>query len=296
MEGGIELRKPSWWRLEWPSIAETASIDRLLYRELKRLIPGIADQVFRIHEPEIWDVGQVRWNPENAYHGREVKLFETFSLIGSMIRQEGFWCRLDSGECQIHVGEGCIYLHSELSNDVPAGLNLYIEAVDSSPYELETHGNQYRLVDESYWLNLERRLLTAARLVILNSWAAGTAGEIWFVVESAEDVRIVRSLVPAPSLLVVFEGIWLESIDPMLFQGSDDPDCQERLYGNLGLLRLSGNVRVSAERPADEEDLRNLVLKGVQERMFLFTWPDSDAQGVTFAAYGESASQLPPFE
>lgn len=118
-------------------------------------------------------VGSTAVLPAGFHDGAEVSLAVGLELVRSMLRDSGAWCRLEVADrFTVHVGwDQYLYVGSdrpcERALALTRRLGLFPERLDSSPYAMETDGEEVRRpADDVFWSSL-RRMVSACRAGVL---------------------------------------------------------------------------------------------------------------------------------
>lgn len=174
------------------AFAEDSGIDRPVIREprvpslahfgaeppvdgfgLAGLFPPGQDGGAPEESPECLPVDSTAVLPAGFHDGAEVSLAVGLELVRSMLRDSGAWCRLEvEDRFTVHVGwDQYLYVGSdrpcERALALTRRLGLFPERLDSSPYAMETDGEEVRRpADDVFWSGLGR-MVSACRAGVL---------------------------------------------------------------------------------------------------------------------------------
>ncbi|MCI4041459.1 S1 RNA-binding domain-containing protein [Streptomyces sp. TRM75563] len=123
--------------------------------------------------PVDFPVDSTAFLPAGFHDGAEVSLAVGLELVRSMLRDSGAWCRLEvEDRFTVHVGwDQYLYVGSdrpcERALALTRRLGLFPERLDSSPYAMETDGEEVRRpADDVFWSGLGR-MVSACRAGVL---------------------------------------------------------------------------------------------------------------------------------
>ncbi|MFC8954531.1 S1 RNA-binding domain-containing protein [Streptomyces sp. NPDC057101] len=153
------------------AFAEGTGVDHLAVRE-----PQVPSFVHFGVEPAVDGFGLAALfpvGPTGFHDGAEVPLEIALELVRAMLRDNGVWCRLEAeGAFAVHVGwDQYLYIGSsrpcEEALARTRALGLFLERLDSSPYEMETDdADVQRPGDDEFWAGL-RWAVAACRAGLL---------------------------------------------------------------------------------------------------------------------------------
>ncbi|NEB37719.1 S1 RNA-binding domain-containing protein [Streptomyces sp. SID14515] len=242
--------------------------------------------------PECRPGGSTAVLPAGFHDGAEVSLDVGLELVRSMLRDSGAWCRLEvEDRFAVHVGwDQYLYVGSDRPCERALAqtrrLGLFAERLDSSPYAVETDGEQVRRpADDAFWSGL-RRMVSACRAGVLEEMYVEGASRwhrltrdgvdavrariaprarlaVW--PDLSSDVEAVLGALPAEGTV---ECVWQDA-DGDVRSVLADEDCFPALTA-----RLSGAAAVA------------LLPLTADERVPLFTGVMPDADGVLRARWG----------
>ncbi|WP_328419552.1 S1 RNA-binding domain-containing protein [Streptomyces sp. NBC_00443] len=204
--------------------------------------------------------------PTGFHDGAQVSLDVALELLRAMLRDNGAWCRLEEeGMFAVHVGwDQCVYISSvqpcEQAWARTRALGLFPERLDSSPYEMETDGDEIqRPGDDDFWAGL-RWAVAACRAGLLEETAvegastwhrltldsidtvrAGLAPRARLAVwpDLSSDIDAVLRALPSEGLV---EGVWQDSDGRMHNAIADQdafPELAARMSGAVAAALLS---------------------------------------------------------
>ncbi|MGC4910951.1 S1 RNA-binding domain-containing protein [Streptomyces cyaneofuscatus] len=149
--------------------------------------------------------------PEGFHDGAVVSLDVALELVRAMLRDNGAWCRLEvEDRFTVHVGwDQYLYIGSdrpcERASARTRRLGLFPERLDSSPYAVETGGEDVqRPADEAFWAGLGR-MVRACRAGMLEEMYVEGASR-WHSL-SRGGVGAVRARIAPRARLAVWPGL-----------------------------------------------------------------------------------------
>jgi hypothetical protein len=202
--------------------------------------------------------------PADYHDGADVPLDRAVELVRSMLRGDGFWCRLEAGDdFFVHVGwDQYVYIGSRTGRPGTVGPGLFAEPIPGSPYAAELHDehDEVRAADGAFWAELtgsvERSgaaLLEEGHVHNHSRWHRLTPGTIRAVRDGLTprarlllwpdldaDVPAALDLLPEEGLV---EVVWQDRdgrITSRLIEESDQPALRAHLAEAVGLTVLSG--------------------------------------------------------
>ncbi|MCX4564780.1 RNA-binding protein [Streptomyces albogriseolus] len=191
------------------AFAEAAGIDRLEIRE-----PSVAGRVHLGAQPAVEGHGLGGLFPADlaGYHdGAEVSLAVALELIRVMLREQGAWCRLETGDVfAVHVGwDQYVYVSSDQPcTDAVARtreLGLFAEPLAASPYAAEPEVKEAAY--EGFWASV-RTELAARRGLLLEETVIVNATR-WHRL-TTENLNSVRAGLGPRALLTVWPDLQLD--------------------------------------------------------------------------------------
>ncbi|MFJ4151975.1 S1 RNA-binding domain-containing protein [Streptomyces galbus] len=192
------------------SFAEAAGIDQLEIRE-----PQIAGFARFGLEPAVDGYGLADLfpaGPAGFHDGALVPIAVGLELVRAMLRDNGAWCRLESGEAfAVHVGwDQYLYIGSnkpcETALARTRALGLFPERMAVSPYDFTPDDAAYvqRPADADFWARLHWTV-SAHRAVFLEEVFAGNASR-WHRL-TRETIETVRSQLAPRARLAVWPDL-----------------------------------------------------------------------------------------
>ncbi|MFC8838667.1 RNA-binding protein [Streptomyces griseoincarnatus] len=188
------------------AFAEAAGIDRLEIRE-----PSVAGRVHLGAQPAVkgHSLGGLFPADLAGYHdGAEVSLAVSLELIRVMLREQGAWCRLETGDVfAVHVGwDQYVYVSSDQPcTDAVARtreLGLFAEPLAASPYAAEPEVTEP--ADEGFWASVRTEL--AARQGLLLEETPIVNATRWHRL-TTENLNAVRAGLGPRALLTVWPDL-----------------------------------------------------------------------------------------
>ncbi|MEV3970192.1 S1 RNA-binding domain-containing protein [Streptomyces sp. NPDC050698] len=200
------------------AFAEAAGIDQLEIRE-----PQIGGFAHFGLQPPVDGYGLADLFPADlaGFHdGALVPIAVGLELVRAMLRDNGAWCRLESGEAfAVHVGwDQYLYIGSNKSCETALAhtraLGLFPERLDASPYEFAPDDAAYvqRPADADFWARLHWTV-SAHRAVFLEEVFADNASR-WHRL-TRDNIEAVRSHLTPRARLAVWPDL-LTDVDKAL--------------------------------------------------------------------------------
>lgn len=250
---------------------------------VRRILTDVGCTRLTIRDPEVWDDID-RWPPDRYFDGREIDLDDAIELVHAMLEEAGYWCRLESDEAAVHVGEDVVYLglpDSSVSADFGGGRDsLQMDELENSPYAIVRHDvHPYRPADARFWDETRKRLSgDSAGLLLLRQWAGKLMGEQWFMFTNPLDIdALVDSHIPR-STYAVFPATLLRRRGTSLPAKAVSAVGMVKTFGNVRIfMRIAGEIRLRAMMVSDHDDLAN-VWGGASPDTLFFEWPDGGVE------------------